>query len=95
MSNDKKNPTRIDADYVAKPTDELEKSIAADLDAEDPDDAEEIIASLEITEGDDDDEDVDTTESEEDLPESPSYAKNTEETETPTRHRGPKPDASA
>jgi len=48
MSNDKKNPTKIDLECVATPTEDLEKSIAEDLEAEDPTESEKIIAALEI-----------------------------------------------
>lgn len=102
MPNNKKNPTEIEASYAAKATDELEEAIAEDLQAEDPDDAEEIIASLEITEeaeededDDDRDEEVAAFESEGGLSASISQVEDVEETKTPIRHRGPQPDGSA
>jgi len=84
MANDKENPTDIESDYVAKATDELEKSVAADLEADDPLDADEIIDALTALDGADEDE-VEEEEVEEEVePE----AEATEE--TPVRHRGPR-----
>lgn len=83
MTNDKENPTEIESDYVARATDALEKSVAADLEADDPLNADDIIEALAAQtdeevedEEDEDEEDVELE------------AEATEQTSV--RHRGPR-----
>ena len=91
MSNDKKNPTNIESSYFAKATDELEEEVAEDLDAEDPADAEEVIASLAIVEDVEEEEE----EEEESCGTDCECSDSLEPKSPPVRHRGPKPDGSA
>ena len=92
MPNDKTNPTDIESLYEAKATEDLEESVAEDLEVEDPADAEEVVAAFESEGGFSASVEAEAVEEEEEAvaekpapPESPSYADS-----RPKRHRGPK-----
>jgi len=92
--NDKKNPTNIESDYVARSTEELNKSVAEEMEVEDPTDVdvEEVIDALEPVE---DEEEEDADEAEECDAEVECHEES-ESAETPNvRHRGPRPDGNS
>jgi len=71
MSNNQDNPTEITSQYEAKATEDLEKSVAEDLEVEDPVDAEAAIAAFESEGGLPNE--TDDEEEEDDAPSSPNY----------------------
>ena len=78
MSSDKKKPTSIDSSFVAKASGKLQKTVAEELQAEDPtiEEAEAVIEELTVEEA------VAEEEEEAKAEAAPEQA--------PIRHRGPK-----